>query len=304
MVLIAAGQLASTSSLATNASLVIQLIDKAVERKARILFLPEASDYIAKSQQFSSKLAQPFATSPFVTAIQRKLHSLYHENKYELDVSVGIHEPSATNPAKVLNTLIYFNSKGELINRYQKIHLFDVTVSKDAPIVKESNGVEPGNVLPEIVQTPAGKLGPAICYDIRFPELALRLRSLGAEILQFPSAFTTRTGAAHWHALARARAIDTQTYVVVAAQSGGHNTLTDEDLANGVDKEQGKPTRFSYGHTLIVDPWGTVVAEVSDVDPESLQIAVADIDLELVEKVRDRMPLWQQRRPDVFGYDV
>lgn len=299
MVLVAAGQLSSTSSLKTNAKLVLQLIDKAVAKGVRVLFLPEASDYLAKSQQNSASLAQDFESSIFINEIQNKLRSL-HKNNYELDLSIGIHEPSPTNPLKVLNTLVYFNSKGELINRYQKLHLFDVEVTKDAPIIKESNGVEPGDKLPTIINSPAGNLGPAICYDIRFPELALKLRSLGADILQFPSAFTTRTGAAHWHTLAKARAIDSQCYVIMPAQSGGHNTLSDDDLNNNIPLSEGKPTRFSYGHTLIVDPWGTIIAEVNDIDPQALGLAIADIDLDLVKRVRSQMPLWHQRRNDIF----
>ena len=128
----------------------------------------------------------------------------------------------------------------------------------------------------------------------------MRLRSLGADILTYPSAFTIRTGPAHWHLLGRARAIDSQSYVILPAQSGQHT--------HEVENEDGSttrvPTRITYGHSLIVDPWGTVVSEVSDVEVGKSALAIADIDLELVEKVRRDMPLWQQRRPDVFGYEV
>jgi beta-ureidopropionase len=299
MALIAAGQLSSTSSLTKNGAIAVRLIERAVRAQAKVLFLPEASDYIAKSQEFSKKLAVTADKSPFVHAISSKLKQLHDEGIY-IEVNVGVHEPS-TKSDRVLNTSLWFNSQGEIVQRYQKIHLFDVEIPGRA-IIKESQGVEPGNEVLQPFTTSCGHVGLAICYDLRFPELALRLRSLGADIIAFPSAFTMRTGAAHWHLLGRSRAIDTQCYVVMAAQSGGHVTLTDEDLEQGLEPQA--PNRFSYGHTVIIDPWGTVVAEVSDVDVQGEGICIADVDLDLVNKVRTNIPLWEQRRPDVFGYDV
>lgn len=304
MVLIAAGQLCSSSSLTANGKLAVKLIEQAVSRGVSILFLPEASDYIAKSMEFSKSIVQPVETNPFVLQIQDKLRSLHHQGKY-LEINVGIHEPS-TKSDRVLNTSIWLNSQGQIVQRYQKIHLFDVNIPNGA-IIQESQGVEPGSrILPPfaIETVPNVKIGLGICYDLRFPELALRLRSLGANLLSFPSAFTLRTGAAHWHLLGRARALDTQSYVVMAAQTGGHITLTDEDIAQG--KKAEPASRFSYGHTIIIDPWGTVVAEVSDIDTssDSLGLAVAELDFSLLEKTRVNMPLWEQRRAEVFGYEV
>ncbi|KAH3678544.1 hypothetical protein WICPIJ_008837 [Wickerhamomyces pijperi] len=304
MVLIAAGQLCSSSSLTSNGKIAVKLIEKAVQRGVEILFLPEASDYIAKSMEFSKKIVKPVETNPFVLQIQEKLQKLHQEGKF-IQINVGIHEPS-TKSDRVLNTSIWLNSKGEIVQRYQKIHLFDVNIPNGA-IIQESQGVEPGSEIlkPFSVDGVEGvKVGLGICYDLRFPELALRLRSLSANVLSFPSAFTLRTGAAHWHLLGRARAIDTQSYVVMAAQTGGHITLTDEDLEEG--KRAEPASRFSYGHAIIIDPWGTVIAEVSDIDNSSTShgLAVAEVDLDLIEKVRVNMPLWEQRRPDVFGYDV
>lgn len=299
MVLIAAGQLSSTSSLTKNGAIAVRLIERAVKAQAKVLFLPEASDYIAKSQEFSKKLAVSVDESPFVSAIANKLKDL-HSRGVELEVNVGVHEPSPRSD-RVLNTSLWFNSQGEIVQRYQKIHLFDVEIPGGA-IMKESQGVEPGNEVCSPFATPIGNVGLAICYDLRFPELSLRLRSLGADVIAFPSAFTLRTGAAHWHLLGRSRAIDTQCYVVMAAQNGGHVTLTDEEIENGV--KPSPPSRFSYGHTIIIDPWGTVIAECSDMDVQGEGICVADVDLDLAKKVRQNMPLWEQRRPEVFGYDV
>ena len=176
------------------------------------------------------------------------------------------------------------------MHRYQKLHLFDVDI-KNGPILKESNSVEAGKALLDPFDTEIGKVGLLICFDLRFPEPGLALRRRGAQILTFPSAFTVPTGRAHWETLLRARAIETQSYVIAAAQSGKHN-------------EEG--TRRSYGHSMIVDPWGRVVAELGG-EGEGQEgggnlsvgeIAVADIDLRIVEKVRAEMPLL--RRTDVY----
>ncbi|CCH46862.1 Nitrilase [Wickerhamomyces ciferrii] len=298
MVLVAAGQLNSSSSLIENGQTVVKLISKAVELGIKILFLPEASDYLAKNASHSKKLVKSIDESPFVLEIQKKLQDLHSKGIF-ININVGIHEPSP-NSDRTQNTSIWFNEKGEITQRYQKIHLFDVDVA-NGPILRESESVEPGSQVLPPFDTIAGKVALGICYDIRFPELALRQRSLGAQILTFPSAFTVRTGAAHWHLLGRSRAIDTQSYVIMAAQSGPHNTPDEEDLANGTDF---KPTRISYGHSLIIDPWGTIIAETSDIDVGKTALAIADIDLDQLEIVRKNMPLWSQRRSDVFGYDV
>ena len=124
-----------------------------------------------------------------------------------------------------------------------------------------------------------GKVGLTICYDLRFPELALAQRRRGAEIITVPSAFTVPTGKAHWEILLRARAIETQCYVIAAAQVGKHN-----------EKRQ------SYGHSMIVSPWGEILAELSGNENIESEIAIAEIDLETLGKTRTAMPLWDQRR--------
>ncbi|KAF5093114.1 hypothetical protein D0Z00_004237 [Geotrichum galactomycetum] len=313
MVLAAVGQFCATSSVAANAAIIKQLVHQASAAGARVLFLPEASDYIASTAEQSVALAQPVETS---AAIQDGVRAALRElpaGAIRPHVSIGVHEPSDTLSAdgqkkRLKNTLLWFDPNGQLLHRYQKIHLFDVDIS-NGPILKESNSVEPGHEVLAPFDSPIGKIGAGICYDIRFPELALRQRSLGAEVLLFPSAFTVKTGAAHWEVLARARAIDTQCYVIMAALTGVHDPPT------------GK--RQSYGHSIIVDPWGTVLAQAPDIDTEP-RIITADIDLAALKKgmnktkkkldsflltpcffiVRENMPLWSQRRPDVFGYTV
>ncbi|GME81719.1 unnamed protein product [Ambrosiozyma monospora] len=295
MVLVAAGQLCASSCLKENGLKATNLISKASALSCKILFLPEASDYIAKNTNHSKEIVKSVHESPFILKIQDKLKELNQSGK-SLFVAVGIHEPSEKSD-RVKNTLIWINEKGQIDQRYQKIHLFDVDI-KDGPILKESNAVEPGqSVLPPF-DTPAGKLGFGICYDLRFPELSLRLRSEGAQILTYPSAWTMKTGP-HFQVLAQSTAIFTQSYVVMPAQKGKHKTQTDEEIA----KEGLKLNRESFGHTCIIDPSGTILSQCSDIDQEE-QICVADIDLGKLDIIRKNMPLWTQRRPDVFGYNV
>lgn len=161
---------------------------------------------------------------------------------------------------------------------------------KDGPQLKESNSVEKGSQIRDPFDTTIGKVGLQICFDLRFPEPGLALRSRGAQILTYPSAFTVATGkAGHWEILLRARAIETQSYIVAAAQVGQHD-------------EEGK--RKSYGHSMIVDPWGKIVAELGGEDDtqgrglDNGSIAVAHIDLDLVEKTRREVPL--ARRTDIY----
>ncbi|KAK9450126.1 carbon-nitrogen hydrolase [Limtongia smithiae] len=284
MTIAAAGQFCATNSISENLGSVRVLIQKAVESGAKVvLFLPEASDYIAGSPAETVALATPVTESEFVIGIQETLKGL----DVPLEVSVGVHD-SAAGEDRCKNVLLWINSSGEITQRYQKVHLFDVQM-KNGPILMESRSVQPGQEVLAPFDTPLGKMGFAICYDIRFPEHALRLRSMGAEVIVYPSAFTVRTGQAHWELLGRSRAIDTQTYVIMAAQVGKH------------DKE-GK--RASWGHAMIVDPWGTVLAQCPDID-STPRICTAEIDLPALQKVRDAMPLWEQRRQvRVYGYEV
>ena len=180
------------------------------------------------------------------------------------------------------NTLIWINEKGEISNRYQKLHLFDVEI-ENGPVLRESKSVEPGSSILPPFATPLGQLGSMICFDLRFPTLSTRLRDQGAQILTYPSAFTVPTGKVHWEVLLRARAIETQSYVIAAAQVGRHN---------------GK--RISYGHGMIVGPWGEVVCELGGVEEwegggEEPVLGVGEVDLGGLERVRREMPLVGRR---------
>ena len=188
-------------------------------------------------------------------------------------VNVGVHEPATGN--KLLNTLLWITKDGEISHKYQKLHLFDVNLER-GPVIQESNSTESGVQITAPFETTLGRIGLAICFDLRFPELALSLRRQGSDIITYPSAFAIPTGKAHWHTLLRARAIETQSYVIAAAQVGDHNGR-----------------RASYGHSLIVGPWGDIKTELGG-ENNGPELATAQIDHAELARVRSEMPL--QRR--------
>lgn len=200
--------------------------------------------------------------------------------KHSLPIQVGLHEPSESTSKKIKNTLVWIDAAGNITHRYQKIHLFDMEL-EHGPKMRESDTIEAGSEIVPPYDTPVGKVGAMICFDLRFPEIALALKRQKADVIVYPSAFTPNTGKAHWHALLRARAIETESYVLAAAQVGAHNEK-----------------RTSYGHSIIISPWGEVLAELEGWegkqekgDAWEPEIAVAEIDLDVVNRVRREMPL-------------
>uniref|UniRef100_A0A670ZHM6 Nitrilase 1 n=1 Tax=Pseudonaja textilis TaxID=8673 RepID=A0A670ZHM6_PSETE len=191
-------------------------------------------------------------------------------------ISVGRFIPSRRRVPPLLYPLPV---SGCVAAAYRKIHLFDVELEGRVSL-KESAFTNPGSEMAPPVPTPAGKVGLAICYDLRFPEMALTLAQAGAEILTYPSAFTVTTGAAHWEVLLRARAVETQSYVVAAAQTGQHH-----------------PSRSSFGHSMVVDPWGSIVAQCR----EGPGLCFAEIDLPYLHRLRQEMPVFAHRRPRFYS---
>ncbi|KAK6507133.1 Carbon-nitrogen hydrolase [Arthrobotrys musiformis] len=286
MPLAAAGQFRAVASLSRNLETCRRIIAKTVAAGAKILFLPEASDYIPISAAESLNLVKPIETSEFVLGLQESA------KQHKLPICVGIHEP-VSGAEKVRNTCIYIDEDGVIRQKYRKLHMFDVELGSGV-VLTESRSVEPGKSITQPFDTPIGKLGMLICYDLRFPEISLQHRRLGAQIISYPSAFTIPTGnAGHWHTLLRARAIETQSYVIAPALVGFSNAK-----------------RKSYGHSIIVDPWGRVLGECKGVDSENPQnpgedaggqedICVGEIDLGVLETVRKEMLL--VRRTDIYG---
>lgn len=182
--------------------------------------------------------------------------------------------PEAGTLQKPQASSLLFNPEGTCVARYDKLHLFDAAVADAYGAYRESDYYQPGNKV-VVVDTPVGRLGFAVCYDLRFPELFTALRAAGAELICVPSAFTEVTGAAHWQILLRARAIETQCYLLAANQGGVHS-----------------PQRTTFGHSTIIDGWGHVVAE----QPTGAGVLVADCDLLELAKIRSAMPIQIHRR--------
>ncbi len=179
------------------------------------------------------------------------------------------------NESRSYNTTVAFGRDGEELARYRKIHLFDIT-APDGTEYRESDSVGRGKDV-AVYETEGMKVGCSICYDLRFGELYRRLAGLGADMIMVPAAFTLQTGKDHWETLLRARAIETQTYVAAAGQSGSFPTPEGE--------------RHCWGHSMIVDPWGYIVAQVS----EGPGFSTASVDLGYLKTVRQRIPMEEHR---------
>ncbi|KAI0843371.1 carbon-nitrogen hydrolase [Hypoxylon sp. FL0890] len=349
----AVGQICSSNSMAHNLEQCVKLVGQAAAAGAKILFLPEASDYIGSSASESLSLAKPISTSPFVSGLRSAAA------KHQLAVHVGIHVPVSVKPVttssnpvlssipqsedpesvatigqqqssgeerqgeaetkiKLYNRTIYIRPDGTLHNAesYDKLHLFDYPDAK----LRESSTTQAGTKFTPPFDSPIGRLGSLICFDLRFPEAALHLTTTShshsssnlsstnatsssnppspksypspAQILLYPSAFTVPTGTAHWEILLRARAIETQSYVIASAQVGLHNPSLSP--------------RVSYGRSMVVDPWGRVLLALKGVRDDGKdaeegavgELGVVEIDLGEWERVRRNMPL--VRRTDVY----
>ncbi|XP_032820167.1 deaminated glutathione amidase isoform X4 [Petromyzon marinus] len=278
--LVAVCQLTSTDDVDTNLRECEDLVCRASVRGARAVFLPEASDFLCGSGSQASGLTQGL-DGPIVQAFRdmARRHGVW--------LSVGVHErgPTWSEDGRVYNSHLLLDEHGEVRAVYRKTHLFDV----DLPGVvrlKESDYTLPGPCIAPPTATPIGMVGLGICYDVRFPEFSQRLRQSGAEVLTYPSAFTLTTGMAHWEPLLRARAIETQCYVVAAAQAGRHST----------PRGSAPAPRVSFGHGVVVDPWGCVVAQCG----HGNSLALAEVDTGLVRNVRSSMPVHEHRRHDLY----
>ena len=265
---VAAAQLCAGDDVAANLTVCRRLAAEAAGRGAALLALPECFAFIGRRMgdrlAVAERLDQP---GPILGAVREiaQQHRMWV-------VAGGMPEPSPRSETKTFNTCLVVDPSGEIRAVYRKIHMFDVNIPGRAELM-ESRSTEGGRDV-VVAETPMARLGLSICYDVRFPELYRELAGRGAELLLVPAAFTAHTGAAHWHTLLAARAIENQCFVVAPAQHGKHG-----------------PTRESYGHSLVIDPWGTVLAEVSGGDG----LAVAEIDLAVLARVRAEMPCHSHR---------
>ncbi|XP_008318932.1 deaminated glutathione amidase [Cynoglossus semilaevis] len=273
-------QVTSTPDKDANFSSCKRLVEEAKERGASMVFMPEGFDYIGSSREETLSLSESL-TGDTISRYAQLARNL----KLWLSLG-GFHErgPEWETDRRIYNSHIIINDKGDIVSVYRKSHLFDVEIPEKGVSLKESAFTIPGHSLSSPVQTPIGNVALGICYDLRFPELSLALQKHGADILTYPSAFTVATGAAHWEVLLRARAIETQCYVVAAAQVGVHHQK-----------------RSSYGHTLVVDPWGEVLGDCGGEKPGMVLVG---IDLDKVSRTRRNMPVMQHRRDSSFYQSV
>lgn len=267
-------QLTSTSDEEANWGSARRLIERAAAHGARLVATPENTNYLGPHDE-KVRRAEPLdgPTAGRFAELARQLG---------IHLLLGSFNEASDEPARCHNTSVLFAPDGSRLAVYRKLHLFDVDVPGGVRFA-ESATCKPGALTPgqndglAVAATELGRIGLTICYDLRFAELYRRLADLGADILAVPSAFTMATGKDHWEPLLRARAIENQCYVLAPAQSGTHD---DGGL------------RESYGHAMIVDPWGLPIAVASD----GPGFALAEIDLDRVERVRRAIPVRQHRR--------
>ncbi|XP_076351475.1 ntrilase and fragile histidine triad fusion protein NitFhit isoform X2 [Tachypleus tridentatus] len=272
--LVAVCQMTSHADKEANFEVCKSLVARAGSRGAQMVFLPECFDHIGEKKEHALEMSEQ-VEGPLI----QRYKNLAKEFNIWLSLG-GFHQRGPESDLKrVQNAHIIISNDGKIVEIYHKTHLFSVHLPGIISI-RESDYTIPGEKLVPPVDSPIGKIGLGICYDLRFPEFSLSLAKSGAEILTYPSAFTQTTGLAHWESLLRSRAIETQCYVIAAAQTGKHN-----------------PKRSSYGHAMIIDPWGCVVACCH----EGTDVAFAEVDLDYLRKVRQEMPVWTHRRTDLYG---
>jgi predicted amidohydrolase len=262
-------QMTSRADLSANLARAEALVAEAAGRGAELVALPE------NFALFTAVEADRQAARETLDGkgpILSRMSALAREHGVAL-VLGGMPEVVSEADPRAHNTCVYVDETGEVIARYRKIHLFDVHIP-DGASYAESKSTAPGQE-PVVVETPLGPLGLSVCYDLRFPELYRELSKRGARLLTVPAAFTQHTGRDHWHVLLRARAIENLCWVLAPAQYGRHS-----------DK------RLTYGHAMIVDPWGQIIAEVGDHEG----VAVAEIDTDYQDRLRTELPALQHRR--------
>ncbi|CAB3403560.1 unnamed protein product [Caenorhabditis bovis] len=273
---IAVCQMTSDNDLEQNFEAARSMIERAGEKKCEMVFLPECFDFIGRNKNEQVDLAM---------SVDGDYMRRYRElaKKHNLWLSLGgLHHKDDADPAHPWNSHVVIDSQGNTRAIYDKLHLFDLEIPGKVRLM-ESEFSKAGAEMVEPIETPIGKMGLSICYDVRFAELSIWNRKKGAQILTFPAAFTLTTGLAHWETLLRARAIENQCYVIAAAQTGKHNEK-----------------RLSYGHAMVVDPWGAVVAQCS----ERVDMCFAEIDLSYVDELRTMQPVYSHRRNDLYSIHV
>src|SRR5712664_299135 len=265
---VAAIQMTSGPDVTANLEQARVLLEDAVGRGARLAALPENFSFMGLKDADKRGVAEADGSGPaqdFLAGSARRLR---------LWIVGGTVPLRAGADGRVAAASLVYDTDGQRVARYDKIHLFDVDIPGRAESYRESAHVAPGSS-PAVIDTPVGRLGLSVCYDVRFPELYRHLSAAGAQLLAVPSAFTSPTGRAHWETLLRARAIENLCYVVAPAQSGTHTS-----------------GRETYGDSLIVDYWGQVMSRLA----KGAGVITAEIDLAKEAETRARFPALDNRQ--------
>jgi deaminated glutathione amidase len=270
MTKVAAIQMVSTDRVETNLQTAAGLIQEAASQQAEFLVLPENFPLMGMQEQDKISILEPYGNGPIQSFLgkQAQLHEVW--------ILGGTVPLAASVPDKVRAASLLYNPEGRCVARYDKIHLFDVSVNNTDETYNESSTIEGGDEL-VVIRTPLGNIGLSVCYDLRFPELYRNMHAQDVNIITVPSAFTYTTGKSHWESLLRARAVENLCYVIASNQGGRHNN-----------------NRETWGHSLIMNPWGDILAVVE----QGEGVACADIDLEQLQTLRTNFPTLQHRKPD------
>ncbi|MEX3526249.1 MAG: carbon-nitrogen hydrolase family protein [Burkholderia sp.] len=260
---VAALQMVSTPDVVRNLDEAGRLIAEAAAGGAQLVLLPEYFCFMGRRDTDKLAIAEPYQDGP----IQRFLGDA--ARRHGVWVIGGTLPLAAPEPSRVLNTTLVFDPEGREAARYDKIHLFNFEKGEES--FDEARTIRPGDAV-QAFEAPFGRVGLSVCYDLRFPELYRRLGDCA--LMAVPSAFTYTTGRAHWEMLLRARAVENQCYVLAAAQGGTHE--------NG---------RRTWGHSMLVDPWGEIVA----VRDEGAGVVAGALDAARIAEVRQSLPAWRHR---------
>ncbi len=263
---IAAIQMTSTDNIEQNLVRAGRLIETAAQTQAKVIVLPEMFAIMGMDTENQPAYSEPLGSGVIQDFL---VEQAKHHGVWLLGGTIPI-----THKDKATATCLVIDNAGNLQARYDKMHLFDVIVKPGSEEYHESKTIHPGNTL-TVVQTPIGAIGLGVCYDLRFPELFRTLLNQGAEIFVIPAAFTAKTGAAHWQALLKARAIENICYCVGSAQVGQH-----------------PQDRQTYGHSTLIDPWGQTLETLA----QGEGVISCEIDLDYLRDLRTRMPIEQHQR--------
>lgn len=252
-----------------NCEAIVSAAKDAHEGGADVLFTPEMALLLDRDRSRAASWIESSGPTELAGKLAKAAQDI------GIDIALGS-MPTKGYGKRWANRSMYFRSGGGEPIRYDKIHMFDVELA-GGESWRESNAYEPGGEVVTINDTPLGKLGLSVCYDVRFPALFEELGQRRCDAIAVPAAFTVPTGEAHWHLMLRARAVEASAFVIAAAQVGQHQ---DE--------------RTTYGHSLVVDPWGEVLLDMGGEGPG---LGFADIDLERITQVRAQVPSLANRRP-------